>query len=351
MRAKTFFWSAFSESHAGISSGRWGQLRVGRNDSHLFLPRKCLFPDLVPALVEFSLELRDPFFRRVVGRMGRPRRIVLQPRLVRGDGAEHANPIDALVRHVLFEEIVLHVVRWLDRLRVLVKGRFPLIGIPPDESVEVLETQTGGPKVERPGLTGVPVRHIVVLAVPGRVVAILLQDFGKRPAALRHQGVVAWETGSQFHDDARRGRMVVAAGQERRARRRAEGRRVELSVAQAVLGQPVQRLRGDRTAKRARRAKAHVIRQDDEDVGSTLRSHDFAREIRSWSHLPSAKSARQTVLRAVAEREPVEEPTSRLVAAAWAANGGTAMCQPNGVQTIITASRRNFFRMLAPFSK
>ena len=184
--------------------------------------------------------------------------------------------------------------RWLDRLRVLVNGRLPLIGIPADESVEVLETQAGRPKVEGPGLTGVPIRHIVVLAIPGRVVAILLQDLGKRPAALRHQGVVAGKARAQFHDDARRRRMVVAAGQKRRARRRAEGRGVELRITQAVLGQPVERLRGDRTAKRARCGEAHVIRQDDEHVGSVLGRRDFAREIgRGVTYLPRNPPAKR----------------------------------------------------------
>ena len=67
------------------------------------------------------------------------------------------------------------------------------MGITADESVEVFETQACRPKIEGPGLTGMPIRHIVVLAVPCCVVAILLQDFGKRPATFRHQRVVARE--------------------------------------------------------------------------------------------------------------------------------------------------------------
>ncbi len=326
--------------------GTRGQLGVGRNDSHLPLPRECLFPHLVPALIELALELRDPFLGRVVGRMGRSRRIVLQPRLLRRDRSEHANPINALVRHVLFEEIVLRIVGWLDRLRVLVKGRLPLVGIAPDESIEVFETQARRPEVERAGLTGVPVRHIMVLTVPGRVVAVLLQDFGKRPAALWHQGVVARETSSHFHDDARRRRMMIAAGQKRRTSRRAEGRRVELSIAETALRQPIKRFRGDRTAKRAGGGKAHIIRQNDEDVGSALGAHDFARKNRTSSHLPSAKSARQRVLRVAGELETPGEPTSRRPAAP---GPSTATPQPTAMGD--DHHEKNFFFAVTPYSK
>ena len=65
--------------------------------------------------------------------------------------------------------------------------RRPLVRIAAYEAVEVLEAEPGGPQVERPGLAGVPVGNVVVLAVPGRVLAVLLEHLGERPAALRHQ--------------------------------------------------------------------------------------------------------------------------------------------------------------------
>ena len=41
-------------------------------------------------------------------------------------------------------------------------------GVAAEEAVEVVEAQPGGPQVERPGLAGVPVGHVVVLAEPRR---------------------------------------------------------------------------------------------------------------------------------------------------------------------------------------
>src|SRR5207248_1708403 len=126
--------------------------------------------------------------------------------------------------------------RRLDRFNVLEKGRRPLAGVAADEAVEILKAESGWPQVERPGLAAVPVGHVVVLAVPGCVVAVLPEHLGKRAAALGHERVIPRKTGASLHDESRRGRMVVTPGKQRRAGGRAERAGMELRVAQAVLG-------------------------------------------------------------------------------------------------------------------
>ena len=119
-----------------------------------------------------------------------------------------------------------------------------------------------------------PVGDVVVLAIPGRVVAVLPEHFRERPAALGHQGVVARKAGGALHDEAGRAGMMVAPGEQPRPSGRAERAGVELRVAQAVLRQPVKGGRRDRPAERTRGAEANVVGHDQQDVGRALGRHD-----------------------------------------------------------------------------
>ena len=76
------------------------------------------------------------------------------------------------------------------------------------------------------------------------------------------------------------GRVVVAAGQQRHARRGAEGRGVEAVVLQAALGQPIQGGHGNRPAKRPGLAKTDVVQKDDHYVGRPGRRLDRERRRR-----------------------------------------------------------------------
>ena len=187
---------------AECPSDRGVSFVFGGTTPSFFCRAKRLLAHLVPALVELALELRDPLLRRVMRRVGRARRVVGEERLVRRDGVLHADPLDGVVGHVLVEEVVLRVVRRLDGLGALEERRRPLARVAADEAVEVFEAQPGRPQIERPGLAGLPVGHVVVLAEPGGVVAVLLEHLGERPGALRHQRVVAGEAGAELHDDA-----------------------------------------------------------------------------------------------------------------------------------------------------
>ena len=120
----------------------------------------------------------------------------------------------------------------------------------------------------------------MVLAEPRRGVAILLQDFADGRVLRPDDGVVAWIAGGLLGDHAEAHGVMVAAGDQRRPRGRAQRGGVELRVAQPRLRDPVQRRRRDDAAEGARNAVALVVGHDQQDVGRALGRHDGRRPIR-----------------------------------------------------------------------
>ena len=160
---------------------------AGRDDAQLLLPRKRLFPQLVPALVELALELRDPFLGRVVRRVGEARRVVGEERLVGSERILLANPPDGLVRHQLVEVRELAARLFLrPRLAWCLSkmAELPLVRVAADKAVKILKAQAGGPQVEWPCRARLPVGHVVVLAKPRGVVAVLLENLAHSARAL-----------------------------------------------------------------------------------------------------------------------------------------------------------------------
>ena len=251
----------------GVGFGR--ELRVLRDDAHLLLAGEGLFAVLVPAAVELALVLRDPVLRHVMRGVRGAGGEVGEERLVRGQRLLAPDPLDGLVRHV-GGEVVVRVVRHLDLDGAVVDQRRPLIGLAADEAVELVEAGMRGPAIERSGHADFPRRRLVILAEGGRAVAVLAQDLGQRRDALRPRPGVARERGRHFHDRARVVRMVVAAGQEGHARRRAERRRVEPVVLEPLAGQTIERRHGNGAAERARVAEPDVVDQEDDDVRRAL---------------------------------------------------------------------------------
>src|SRR5262245_11714923 len=124
--------------------------------------------------------------------------------------------------------------------RVLENGRIPLVHVPADEAIEVLEAKSGGPKVERAGSTRLPGGDIVILAKPPSAVAILPEHLADRSAALGHYRVVARITQAAFHNHAGVGVVVIAAGDQCGARRRTQPRRMEAVVLEAAASKFVE---------------------------------------------------------------------------------------------------------------
>ena len=82
--------------------------------------------------------------------------------------------------------------------------------------------------------------------------------------------------------------MMVAPGDERRARGRAQRCGMELSVAQPGLRDTVQGRRRDDAAERARHAEAGIIGHDEQDIGRVFGRDDGGAATTVWNPPPSA---------------------------------------------------------------
>ena len=247
-------------SHDGHVVGARRELRVGGNPAHLLLPREHALAVRIPAAVELALVLVRPFLEdlvRAVTGAGRP---VHEEGLVRRERLMPAQPVDAVLRQVL-GQVVLLVVRRLDLVGVLDQPRLPLRRLAGQEAVEIFEAVPGRPAVERAHRRRLVGRRVVPLADRRRVVAVVPQHFGHRRRRLRDDAGVAVPVDRALGDRAVAHALVIAAGQQRRARRRADRRRVERVVADALRRELRQRRRVDlaaecRTPARSRRRRA-----------------------------------------------------------------------------------------------
>ncbi len=245
------------------------QLRIRGDDPEFLLPLEDFLAKGVPALVEAALVLVRPLRRDLVRRMRGTRSEVDEEGLVGHERLLLANPLDRLVGHVLGEVVTLlrRLLR-LHRRRALVEGRVVLIRLTADEAVEVLESAAAGrPGIEGPHRARLPHRHLVALAELRRRIAVQQQRLRQRRARIGANRVVAGRRGGELRDDPHSHRVVVAPAQQGSPRRRAQRRRVEAVVLQAVPGQPLSRRRRARPAERARGGEADVVEQDDKHVG------------------------------------------------------------------------------------
>ena len=98
----------------------------------------------------------------------------------------------------------------------------PLVGVAAYESIEVLKAHAYGPLIEWPSRAGLEFRRVVVFSKPSRPVAVVLQDAADGGLVAGNDTVVAGIAGRLLRDNAETSRMVVAAGDQRGARWRAE---------------------------------------------------------------------------------------------------------------------------------
>ena len=200
--------------------------RVGRDPAQLLLPREHALAVGVPAVVELALVLVGPFLVDLVRAVPRARRPVQEEGLVGRERLVAAQPVDAVLRQV-FAEVVLRVVRRLDGVGVLHQPRLPLRGLAGQEAVEVVEAVAGGPAVERAHRRGLVGRRVVPLADRRRAVAVVAQHLGDRGRALRDHAGVAVPVHRALGDGAVADALVVAPGEQRGARGRADRGGVE----------------------------------------------------------------------------------------------------------------------------
>ncbi len=252
------------------------QLGVLRDHAEPLLVLEHPLAHLVPALVE-ELHLADlvhPFLGRVVRRVRRAGRVLDEDRLARVGLMHPRHPVDGLVRHARDEVPARLALERIDLRRVAEQIRLPLVGVAADEAVEVLEAHAGRPLVERPDLAGRVDRRVVILAEPGRGIAVVEQDPPDRGLVLGDDAVVAGEAGRLLRDHAEAGRMVVAPGDQRGARRRAQRGGENPVVAQALLREAIHGRRRDDAAEGAGHGEAGVVGDDQQHVRRALRRHD-----------------------------------------------------------------------------
>src|SRR6185437_371424 len=96
---------------------------------------------------------------------------------------------------------------------------------------------------------------------------------------LRENSAIAGKARGQFLNYPGRHRMMIATGQERGARGRAQSRRVELAVRQAMARQPLGSRHPHEPAAYAGPAVANVIEQNDDDIGRPWRCLLQRREV------------------------------------------------------------------------
>src|SRR5438270_10096996 len=135
----------------------------------------------------------------------------------------------------------------------------PLVGFTAHEAVEIIEAHAAGPLVEGPGQAVEIGRGVMVFAEPRCSVAVLLQDLPDRGTVLLNDRIIAGVSRGLFRDDAKADRVVIAAGDERCACRRAERSGMELRVAQTRLREAIHRRSRDDAAKSARDAVALIV--------------------------------------------------------------------------------------------
>ncbi len=205
--------------------------------------------------------------RSVVGARAEPQ----VPRLVRLGLLGVADHPQRLVGEVLRQVVaVLGQVRLVDVVVVLGQARIPVVRLAADEPVEAVVALAERPVLLRGAQRPLVDRHVVVLADPERRPARVAQDVGHRGVLRRDVRAVAGEAGGGLGDRGEPVQVVVAAGEERRAGRRAQRRRVPLRVGQAVRRQPVHRRHVDPTAVRRPGRLPGVVVEHDEHVRRAL---------------------------------------------------------------------------------
>ena len=210
---------------------------IGGDDAQLLLSLEGDLALLVPAVGELALVLVDPLLRHVMRRVRGARREVDEERLVGHQRLLLARPGDGLVGQVFGQVVALGGrLGRLDRRRAFVQGRVPLVVLAADEAVEVLEPAAAGrPRIERPRRARLPDRHLVALAELRRRVAIELERQGERRLGVGQHRAVAGRSGRDLGDAAHADRVMVATGEQRLPRRRAQRRGVEARVLQPAL--------------------------------------------------------------------------------------------------------------------
>jgi hypothetical protein len=124
--------------------------------------------------------------------------------------------------------------------------------------------------MERAGGAQLVVGCVMPFAKGGGGILIPLKDLRDARCFPRPRAVIARKAGGHLRDHTAVNGVVVASGEQRRSRRRAERCGVKAVVAQALVSQPLQCWRIGWPAERARLTEADIVQHDQQHVGCVI---------------------------------------------------------------------------------
>ena len=170
----------------------------------------------------------------------------------------------------VFAQVVVLVVRRLDRIEVFVEPRLPLRGLTGEEAVEVVKAVAGGPAVERAHRGGLIGRRVMPFAEGGGLVAVVAQGLGDGGGGFGDHAHIAVPVHGALGNGPGTDVLMITPRQQRCSSGRANRRGVERVVADALVRHARQRGRADRPSVGVRQAESHIVEQHDEDIGRIL---------------------------------------------------------------------------------
>ena len=198
-----------------------GQLSVVGHNAQFLLVGKDGVADFVPAAIEevHVADLLDPFRSRMMRRVCTARHVINEERFVRRNLLELFHVLDRIVSHRCRQIPTGLPLKRIDGRRVAEQVRLPLAGVAADEPVKILEAHTDRPLMERTRLARLIKWRVVILAEPRRRIPVLLENLTNRSAIPLDDRVVTRKSRRRFAHDTKAGYVMVAASDQRRARR------------------------------------------------------------------------------------------------------------------------------------
>ena len=268
MRCSSALYSAHG-SHAVIARR---QPRIRRYEAHLLLPREPALALDVPAVAENRVVLHDEIARRLMRRVACAEGDPCQPRLIGSRRDVVGDEADRLIDQI-FGEVIAALIRARHRDARIVThqlGRI-LIRLGVHETVVAIEAAAERPAVEWSRWPRLGQRRDVPFAEHVVAIAVRPQHLGNGAGLARDLAAIARIAAVEIGKAADADGMVIAPGEQGRARRRAHRRGMEGRIAQSARCDPVDRGRRNRRAIAAEIGEADVVEQNDQDIGRPLR--------------------------------------------------------------------------------
>ncbi len=180
-------------------------------------------------------------------------------------------PFQGLIGHV-HSQMIFRIVVWRFYMVVIFgKARLPLRSLAAEKAVEILEAITVRPAVFWPHRGSFGSRCIMPLAERGCMITVLFQYFSNGRCSLRNDPGVAVERHRALGDGPGADPGMVAPGEQRCARRRANRSGMESVVANAFFCQFGKSGRAHLAAESLGDAKTDIVKHDDENIRRIVR--------------------------------------------------------------------------------